>query len=81
MIDLMKRKRVFVSALVISIFIGFIGLAYADTTNTKSEADVIESVPEKTDHAAQAQVNENYGRLPLSFLRNDGQIDDKVKYY
>ena len=81
MIDLMKRKRVFVSALVISIFIGFIGLAYADTTNTKSEADVIESVPEKTDHAVRAQVSKNYGKLPLSFIRNDGQIDDKVKYY
>ena len=81
MIGLMKRRRVFVSALVISIFIGFIGLAYANTTNTKSEADVIESVPEKTDHAVRAQVSKNYGKLPLSFIRNDGQIDDKVKYY
>jgi len=78
---LMKRRRVFVSALVISIFIGFIGLEYANATNTKSEADVIESVPEKADHAVKAQVSKNYGKLPLSFIRNDGQIDDKVQYY
>ncbi len=27
------------------------------------------------------QVVESYGRLPLSFIRNDGQVDEKVKYY
>ena len=71
---LMKRRQGFISALVISIFVGFVGLAYANTASTKS-------VPENTDHAAKAQVDKNYGKLPLSFIRNDGQMDEKVEYY
>lgn len=29
----------------------------------------------------QTQVRENYGRLPLYFIQNDGQTDERVKYY
>ena len=71
---LKKSRQGFISVLVISILMGIVGLAYANTASTKS-------VPEKTDHAARAQVNKNYGKLPLSFIRNDGQIDENVKYY
>ncbi len=35
----------------------------------------------KPDQATQVRVIESYGKLPLSFIRNDGQIDEKVKYY
>ena len=30
---------------------------------------------------ARALVMEGYGKLPLSFIRNDGQIDERVRYY
>ena len=69
-----KRRQGFISALVISISVGFVGLADVNAASTKS-------IPEKTDHAVRAQVNENYGKLPLSFIRNDGQLNEKVQYY
>src|SRR3989304_110123 len=28
-----------------------------------------------------AKVQETYGKLPLYFIRNDGQVDEKVKFY
>ncbi len=31
------------------------------------------------DEATKVRVTENYGKLPLSFIRNDGQMDEKVK--
>ncbi len=30
---------------------------------------------------AKAAVDEAYGKLPLYFIKNDGQVDEKVKYY
>jgi len=35
----------------------------------------------KTDQASQAQISEMYGRLPLSFEANQGQVDSKVKFF
>ncbi len=32
-------------------------------------------------NAAKIQVQENYGKLPLYFIQNDGQMNEKVKYY
>ncbi len=42
-----------------------------------------ESMPpqEKPDELARLKVEESYGKLPMSFIRNDGQIDDQVRYY
>ena len=31
--------------------------------------------------ATKVQVQETYGKLPLYFIQNDGQIDEKVKFY
>ena|SRR2546422_440289 len=36
---------------------------------------------EKADHAAQARVTESYGKLPLSFEANRGQVDLDVKFF
>src|SRR5438093_3579644 len=36
---------------------------------------------EKPDHAAQARVTESYGKLPLSFEANRGQMDSDVKFF
>ncbi len=33
------------------------------------------------DEATKARVHENYGKLLLFFIRNDGQMDEKVKFY
>ncbi|OHB69328.1 MAG: hypothetical protein A2W23_03740 [Planctomycetes bacterium RBG_16_43_13] len=34
-----------------------------------------------TDNVTSTRVNEDYGKLPLSFIRNDGQIDKRVMFY
>ena len=43
-------------------------------TPIKKNRDII-------DEAAMARIDESYGKLPLSFIRNDGQMDNKVKFY
>ena len=35
----------------------------------------------KPDAGKNAQVVSAYGKLPLSFIQNDGQVDKKVKFY
>src|SRR5436190_8304408 len=37
--------------------------------------------PENPDHAAQARVMEAYGKLPLTFEANHGQMDSDVKFF
>lgn len=39
------------------------------------------STSEKTDEATRRRVSETYGKLPLSFIQNDGQMDEQVRYY
>src|SRR3990172_11408552 len=34
-------------------------------------------IPETT----KVQLQETYGKLPLYFIQNDGQVDEKVKFY
>ncbi len=36
--------------------------------------------PELTD-TAKIKIQEEYGKLPLYFIQNDGQVDEKVKFY
>ena len=41
-----------------------------------------ESIPSKeVDDATKVKVQESYGKLPLYFIQNDGQINEKVQYY
>ena len=44
-------------------------------------ADRIRKDRDSIDEAARARIDESYGKLPLSFIRNDGQMDSKVEYY
>ena len=37
--------------------------------------------PAKVDEATKVKVLESYGKLPLSFVQNKGQVDKKVSYY
>jgi hypothetical protein len=36
---------------------------------------------DSTDEAVRADVLEAYGKLPVLFIQNDGQLDDRVEYY
>jgi len=46
-------------------------------------ADTIPPQPptKSTDEAVRTEVLEDYGKLPISFIQNDGQLDDRVEYY
>ncbi len=41
----------------------------------------VASTSKKTDEATRLRVLETYGKLPLSFIQNDGQMDKRVRYY
>lgn len=51
--------------------------------NIKSPVATRGSIPsdEKLDEETRLKVVESYGKVPLSFIRNDGQLDERVKYY
>ncbi|MFQ5713208.1 MAG: SBBP repeat-containing protein [Candidatus Scalinduaceae bacterium] len=70
--DIFETKRVFVMTLAVSIIIGSAGLVNAGATDATTT---------KPDKATRAKLNENYGKLPLSFVQNGGQMDNKVKFY
>ncbi len=58
--------------------------AQSDSMEIKSQNGSV--ITTKNDHknideATKARVNESYGKLPLSFTKNDGQIDEKVMFY
>ena len=36
---------------------------------------------DRGDSATRVKVQENYGKLPLYFIENQGQINEKVKFY
>src|SRR5205823_1636095 len=52
----------------------------ADSSLGRTDSGSIKSL-EKPDHAAQARVMEAYGKLPLSFEANRGQMDSDVKFF
>jgi len=41
----------------------------------------LHTLEQRTDPYQTTKVVESYGKLPLYFIRNDGQMDEKVKYY
>ena len=41
----------------------------------------VATVKNDADPAIEARVNDAYGKLPLYFIKNDGQLDKKVDYY
>ncbi len=46
-----------------------------------SVGEATANVKSGEEDAAKAQIQETYGKLPLYFIRNDGQVDEKVKFY
>ena len=49
----------------------------AKTNDIKKETTVVK----EQDKAAKAKIHESYGKLPLYFITNEGQVDKKVKFY
>jgi len=46
-----------------------------------SVGEATANVKSGTEDAAKVQIQETYGKLPLYFIQNDGQVDEKVKFY
>ncbi|MDD5434685.1 MAG: hypothetical protein PH343_04580, partial [Nitrospira sp.] len=44
-------------------------------------AEVTAKERSAVDASKQLQVQETYGKLPLYFIQNNGQMDEKVKFY
>ncbi|MDI6703393.1 MAG: SBBP repeat-containing protein [bacterium] len=72
----MRGLRIFKVLLGIGLFVGFvfgIGLNVGCALPTREADDV--------DEATRQKVLEAYGKLPLYFIENTGQLDSQVKYY
>ncbi len=63
----------------------FVSKACAETGKKESAAPFVleqgTGFKKDVDDKTKVRVEESYGRLPLYFIRNDGQVDDKVEYY
>lgn len=82
-----------VAAITMVSLCGVQGIMYAakgdECSNTtsvisgKSREDIqgLTSPAEKADEATRRRVLETYGKLPLSFIQNNGQMDKRVRYY
>ncbi len=46
-----------------------------------SVSDALSKGVEGSEKTPTAQIQEAYGKLPLYFIQNDGQVDEKVKFY
>ncbi|MBV6518478.1 MAG: hypothetical protein E3K33_00975 [Candidatus Brocadia sp.] len=59
------------------------GAILANKFDEKCFDTIRDSMPpqDKPDESARLKAAESYGKLPLSFIRNDGQVDDRVRYY
>ncbi len=88
---LLRLCRFIIVAVFVSITFGFYPTTRIVSTNeenvtpaTGTEEETLNvdkgnSINDDIDEATKVRVTENYGKLPLSFIRNDGQMDEKVK--
>ena len=77
-------KKLFVFLLVYTMaFYPLLG-SLANAGSNKSEVMSQESGVEKqatVNESTKVKLQETYGKLPLSFIQNNGQVDEKMKYY
>src|SRR6266496_1419979 len=78
-------RNVLRSVRLVALLLPLAGWIVAKEPDSKDSSPVrgagsIKSV-EQADHAAQARVTESYGKLPLSFEANRGQMDSDVKFF
>ncbi len=51
------------------------------TDTCASVTDTIVSNQKPVDEAAKLKIQENYGKIPLYFVRNNGQMNEQVRFY
>ncbi|MCF6159086.1 MAG: hypothetical protein E3K32_11070 [wastewater metagenome] len=51
------------------------------SAESKSHEVVDKGRSESLDETRRMQITEDYGRLPLCFIQNDGQMDERVRFY
>src|SRR5688572_22704771 len=80
------RRHHFLAILFMA-FAGITGWITVETLlNTSNESRVTDSRPDtsgsftKPDKTTRARINETYGKLPLSFEVNKGQVDSRVDF-
>ena len=83
-----RPRRIIPFALSALVFFGFFNLSYvysnpiADAYSTRPAISPIsEAKTSLPPAAATPRVETDYGRLPLYFIENRGQVDKRVKYY
>ncbi len=77
----MRRPVLSLSAL-LSFFLLIIGTGWAgELFDISRPLPSLTGVASAASPADRARVNEAYGKLPLYFIKNNGQLDKKVKYY
>ncbi|GJQ23790.1 MAG: hypothetical protein HBSAPP01_15800 [Candidatus Brocadia sapporoensis] len=81
-----KRSKVFrycvvVSSLFVTTMIVDTALTWASSKQQAASGSVAGSNPQSTGDTAPSRVVETYGKLSLYFIRNDGQMDEEVKFY
>jgi hypothetical protein len=79
------RRIVHNAGLLVTSTLLFIGITYiplAAADNAKMDASEFRSSLDikESDSSTKATVAENYGKLPLSFEVNNGQVDETVKF-
>ena len=60
---------------------GFVLIPIGFLLSLMSYGHVIAKESSASDKATMVQVQEAYGKLPLYFIQNNGQMDEKVKFY
>ncbi|MBW7898346.1 MAG: SBBP repeat-containing protein [Candidatus Brocadia sapporoensis] len=81
-----KRDKVFRYCIMVSFL--FVASMIVDTALTQASSEhqaasgaVAGSNPQSTGDTAPSRIMETYGKLPLYFIRNNGQMAEEVKFY
>jgi len=64
-----------------SIFAAIFSLLLLASGAWAGEDTLLKKEPTPPDGAARMKIAEAYGNIPLYFIKNDGQVDGKVRYY
>lgn len=70
----MRQRRIFVSALIL-VLASMAIFPAVGLLAEESSADTLDS------STTESSILEAYGRLPLLFIENQGQVDEAVRYY
>ncbi len=72
------KKRFLIALMVLVLSLGVPSYSHAASL---PNVDIVSKKVEGVDEATKARVEEAYGKLPLYFIQNAGQVDKRVKFY